>query len=57
MDELKVLGILRDTTIIITTHRLSTLRFCHEYFLLNEHLWSFESGGVYQALNEKGKCL
>lgn len=53
MDELNQLGILKKVTIILTTHRLSTLRFCDEYFLLNKTLGISENGIVNQALNQK----
>ena len=53
MDELNALGLIKDLTLVITTHRLSTLRFCDEYFLLDKTLGISERGIVNQALIQK----
>lgn len=55
LDELNRLKLLKDKTIILTTHRLSTLRFCHTYFLINKEFGVQERGVVQESLNEKSK--
>jgi ATP-binding cassette subfamily B multidrug efflux pump len=53
MDELNELGLLKGLTLVMTTHRLSTLKFCDEYFLLDKTLGISERGIVNQALTQK----
>lgn len=55
MDELNQLGLIKDKTIVLTTHRLSTLRFCHEYFLIEKEMGVKETGPVAESLKQKDK--
>lgn len=57
MDELKSLGVLNSRTIILTTHRLSTLKFCEKYILIKKNHGISEEGIVGDSIKESDKLI
>ena len=57
MDELKSLGLVDHRTIILTTHRLSTVMFCHDYYLLKKKAGISENGSVHEKIKNKENLI
>jgi ATP-binding cassette subfamily B protein len=50
IEKLKVMDLLKDKTIILSTHRLTTVRYCENYFHIGKDVGVIEDGKISEGL-------